>query len=288
MLIFVLCCSSRSIAFADIKENKNLADFVLRVFLVPSRLFCASFCSRDPECKSYSFCGDRICSLSNISSSDPDFGQSLVDNHECSYLGLLDVDKPNCSMGVNETDIQDDSDSSGCDINRKRQDGSWTDWSGWTEMAVEDPDEWKMTRARTCQPSPAHGGKGCSGIGQKWRILMFLRVLATFQAAVALCAGESALVFDDVRHSFMTGVIAERIADNECFYVGVTDLVTDLQFVDLDGEDVGGFMEWDEEAGEPSNSPEETSVFGKGNPIKYHSVDPNHMCQAVCERYTEE
>ena len=113
----------------DIRQNKRFGATPMKFYQVSSSNLCAMACSREPFCRSFTFCGRLNCFLHHDDVYSTTEGVSkLVEDTKCKYIGMKKTDFPTCRQGstfvsmVQETNLVD------CNIYQKRLDREWTSW----------------------------------------------------------------------------------------------------------------------------------------------------------------
>ena len=78
---------------------------------------CAAYCSRSKYCKSFNYCGHRLCILLWFDIHNVDPYSELVSDQNCIYVGMERETHPNCKDNGTVQDIQDDIYPGICQIN---------------------------------------------------------------------------------------------------------------------------------------------------------------------------
>ena len=97
----------RSVAFDDDRKAKKLNGMVLETHRLVSATDCALFCTRTPDCLSFSFCHPETCRLHSQDVFSDDFN-NLIDDDSCSYRGMKREEFPKCREDGETKDILDD------------------------------------------------------------------------------------------------------------------------------------------------------------------------------------
>ena len=111
----------RFVPFEDIMPQAYLSqDSPIQRRQADSRKQCANFCYSNSDCRSFNFCGNRICQLNrediHVNNTNLAFSES------CVYVGMKRNDQPFCSEKGNLKSIRDDITPGDCEINKKRVD----------------------------------------------------------------------------------------------------------------------------------------------------------------------
>ncbi len=200
--------SLRSTPNADIRIGIRAEEAFAIAGLIEthSRLHCGSACALNLNCMSYSFCGNRFCTLNNVSAHHWFFGDVTVNDSNCLLASMKREDKPACAEKGEQVDIIHDVITK-CAINRKRIDAQWT---GWSEV--------DGVSRRNCDESQrAHGGRACESSG----VEMMDRKKVLLEEAQANCEREGARLFDDVSDRDTAAVIGEYIGQQQYFWINV-------------------------------------------------------------------
>lgn len=110
-------------------------------------------------------------------------------------MGLSPESKPKCEYKGKDVGIlRDRWPANECGINKKRSDGTWSEWSRYF---YETADEYKDLEERVCLYQ-AHGGEGCEGLSRKGVWWVVIRQALTFGEADDKCREIGGRLYYDV------------------------------------------------------------------------------------------
>ncbi|XP_075262941.1 uncharacterized protein LOC142354503 isoform X2 [Convolutriloba macropyga] len=168
--------ATRRIAMTEVYPNSRLNATSTDPSSAKDRKNCAIKCLWNPFCKSFDFCGRKLCLVHDedvytiVLFND---SSALVEDDNCVHVGMERESKPECVARTVAIQIQDDTTfgSRLCEINQKRQDCEWTEWSEdkryvnntvWNSSIVNPMNrEFKRYQEREIIRDQSHGGKEC-------------------------------------------------------------------------------------------------------------------------------
>ena len=150
--------ASRAMSCEDARKLKRfqLDNSLLGSELLTTSIQCAQICSQNKLCRSFNFCGNRVCELHREDIFSTIQGEKLLLNDEsCFYIGMSKSVAPACMRKGQMVNIQTDSASGFCEIVSKRVDKQWSEWQTDT---IDNESEYKIVRKRDVVLDSAHGG----------------------------------------------------------------------------------------------------------------------------------
>ena len=154
-LFFQETLSKKSLAFADFKPGKKLAESLIAAEPATSVIACALKCSKFPNCKSFNHCEKNHCELNYKDIHDSSASVDLISDLSCNYFGMEKNEVPKCKERGTKIQIRDDDVINICQIKRKRLDAHWLNERH--EVVTDTDSDWRKDFVRDCWES-AHGG----------------------------------------------------------------------------------------------------------------------------------
>ena len=90
-----------------------MTGFEIAAYEVQKRITCSTFCSLNPQCRSYNFCGDRICQINQQDEFIYEYStvtSYIVNDNCCEFVQLHKQQFPEC----NSPSIEEKSHSDFC------------------------------------------------------------------------------------------------------------------------------------------------------------------------------
>ncbi|XP_075256659.1 uncharacterized protein LOC142349101 [Convolutriloba macropyga] len=234
---------SRSNPFGDIRPGSRLTGARLMTRIANNTKSCAHQCTQHPYCISFNLCSKRICELNShtVYSAVAHDNIILTQKKDCVYKGMQAQQLPHCFDGEQSVfkSVQDDYTPGLCKINTKRRDGIEV-----VELEVTDTStEFKRVyRTKICY-GPFHGGLPCPGGHQplewyKWTINSDKR---TWWESVTACQNMGGKLLSHMNNTLdHIRYLVKKI--RKTFWVGLSDRITDGQWLNMDGENVNNYI----------------------------------------------
>ena len=255
--------SGRVSPFSDVRlesrlDNKAIASSTL----VSSRLECGERCGKEPNCLSFNFCGDRVCTLNSIGAFHPDFAANVVHSVNCVYVGMTQDEHPECEDRGVPVDIQDDETDSKCAINLKRLDG-------WEKTTDGDVELWECIR------QASHGGVDCADL------VLIEKYRMDFTDAREVCSRHQAEMFDDVHNETKLQLIFKAFSFDESFWCALFKVSND-GWVNNDDQYVDDL--WPEGYREGSQCANRVAMIRWEESFRFDVACPSYKHNVVCEK----
>ena len=152
--------AKRAISFEDSCSRKRALNGgdVLVIQSMSNWSECAANCNREPACRSFCICCKMTCELnSDDRFSTEQAEEILLDDENCNYFGMQQIETPDCSENGLPKDVRIDDRPGNCAINEERVDVEWSRWS--TQIVVNTTTELKLLKTgRITIVESAHGG----------------------------------------------------------------------------------------------------------------------------------
>ena len=249
--------SSQSTIFEDVRRNKRFSGSPLKNVKVGSTNGCAMICHRHPECRSFTFCQRLTCELFRDDVfSTAEYDAKLINDPSCKYVGMKKDAKPFCKEGKSVISIQNNGNNGNCQINLKRVDREWTQWSQ-TDKTVDTGAEYKEMKIfeRQITVLEAHGGKTGNDTRNRYTEtlywLIFVKQLMSFFDAKTNCESNNGHLFYDVNGTTeQLNWLYEKM-DGKAYWLGIYTK-NFSNWISLEGEELNSKLLW--KPGQPNNS----------------------------------
>ncbi|XP_075262939.1 uncharacterized protein LOC142354503 isoform X1 [Convolutriloba macropyga] len=234
--------ATRRIAMTEVYPNSRLNATSTDPSSAKDRKNCAIKCLWNPFCKSFDFCGRKLCLVHDedvytiVLFND---SSALVEDDNCVHVGMERESKPECVARTVAIQIQDDTTfgSRLCEINQKRQDCEWTEWSEdkryvnntvWNSSIVNPMNrEFKRYQEREIIRDQSHGGKECmDGPEKLFEWFVFLPVRNNFlnwDQAKATCESFGWKLFGNINGSLEEVSLLCHMLGANNLWLAVTD-----------------------------------------------------------------
>ena len=230
--------AKRAISFEDSWPRKRVLNggdvHVIRPMSTWSE--CAANCNREPACRSFSICNKLTCELnSDDRFSTEQAEEILLDDENCNYFGMQQLETPVCIENGFPKDISIDGIPGNCAINEKRIDVEWGRWS--TQIVVNTTTEHKLVKTgRIITVESAHGG--VDNDESETTVYWFQRVYEkqTWSKAIEKCETLGGRLFADLDGTTFQQDLMINNIPAAYYWLGLSKDPNDTSIIrDLDG-----------------------------------------------------
>ena len=271
--------------FDRMNAGKELAAAPFATVHKLSTTSCAQQCLFTPLCMSFSFCSPNICKLFNSAflSKMKDLGGSVWANSppNCRYRRMHRKNVPVCFENGLRKDIQDDANPGICEINLKRIDATYTEWS--EVLHVANATDLIYHKSREVVQVSAFGGRqeAISGVASwlKW----YLNA-SSYSEAELTCQGVGGHVFNALDGTERQLTLLSQNLDWQSFWIGVKDEVEEGTWRDsLNNSLDANVIHWTSSPNEPNGGTDENCLVFFAESFEGNPTNMNYFVDANCE-----